>query len=346
MLEKMAATDLSISDIINGIKNNIAKFANVSEAIASQTNLLALNATIEAARAGEAGKGFAVVANEVKILAKKSAENSKELRESVLKEIQTQTSGLQNQFDEKEHIRLSEMCQTLIQFMVRNLYERTCDVRWWATDEALVNCVENSDEAKITYAQTRLGMINRFYSVYLNLILVGIDGKIITCSNEKYLPNMKNMDISQLPWVKKAFATNSGDKYVVDDIFYDPLHDNQTVAIYSAAIRMGAKIDGKVIGVLGVVFDFEKQAKVIVEKEPAFNAEELKKVRVMLLDQNLRIIADSANNTLLENFFLQHSNKQKGFYFNDKKELVAFAKTIGYQEYDGLGWYAVIVQSA
>jgi hypothetical protein len=157
---------------------------------------------------------------------------------------------------------------------------------------------------------------------------------------------MKNIDASQLPWVKKAFSTDSGDKYAVDDIFHDSLHDNQTVAIYAAAIRMGGKIDGKVIGALGVVFDFETQAKVIVEKEPAFNAEEFKKMRVMLIDQNLRIIADSSKTTALETFFLQHNNKQKGYYFNDKKELVAFAKTIGYQEYDGLGWYAVIVQSA
>lgn len=85
-VEAMAAIERSAQEI--------SQIIGVIDGIAFQTNLLALNAGVEAARAGDAGKGFAVVANEVRALAQRSAEASKDIRNLIGTSVDQVTRGV------------------------------------------------------------------------------------------------------------------------------------------------------------------------------------------------------------------------------------------------------------
>lgn len=313
--------------------------------ITGALRMLALNALIESARAGDHGRGFSVVAAEVREIANKVEAISERLRAELATQIDDLGSATASMADAAVGGRMVDLALNAIEIIDRNLYERTCDVRWWATDSAIVDCAANASDEACAHASKRLGVILNAYTVYLDLWLCDLDGRVIANGRpERY--KVRGLDVSHEPWFARAAALTSGDDYTAADISICGSLNNAQVATYAASVRQGGESRGRPLGVLAVHFDWTSQARTVV-KGARLDAEEWEKTTVMIVDAKRRIIASSDDNhSLNDSLSLDMKGRGSGYYIAADQSTVAFHATPGYETYKGLGWYGVIKRRA
>jgi len=308
--------------------------------ITNQMKMLAPNALIESSRAGTHGAGFAVVAQEVRSVGQKVEAISRELETQLTRRTANLIRSIETMTERSRGERMIDLSLNAIELIDRNLYERTCDVRWWATDSAVVDCAANPDTASVSHVAERLAVILRAYTVYLDLWLCDIDGNVLASArSDRY--NVRGANVAQTRWFTDALRLRSGDDYVAGDIERQPLFGNAPVATYCASVREGGHANGRPLGVLAIHFDWETQARTIVEGIRVDDD----KARVLLVDSNFRVIASSDGQGLLtERMPLTLNSNRSGCYKDRSGLQVAFHLTPGYETYKGLGWFGVIVR--
>jgi len=337
MPERIVALSKAVSELATRKMDEI-------QAVTNTTKILALNALIEATRAGEAGRGFAVVAGEVKLVSERVSVIAKELRENMAArtaELDTLGRALVSQLRGN---RLADLALGMIDIMDRNLYERSCDVRWWATGASVVEAAVDPTPDVLAKASKRLGVILDAYTVYLDLWIVGADGTVLANGRPDRFKRAVGTNVAGEAWFRDALASRNGDEYAVGDIAVNPTLDGRQTATYAAAVREGGEHDGRVVGVLGIFFDWRTQSKTILDGV-RLSDDEKARTRCLLIDRAHRVIAASDDRGVLSEVFpLKTETRDHGCYPMPDGGVVGFALTPGYESYRGLGWYGVIVQ--
>ncbi len=337
MPENILALSKEVSDIA------LKKMGEIRE-VTGSTKILALNALIEATRAGEAGKGFAVVANEVKSVSERVNAIAGELDKALRSRVAQLDELGGRLIAELRGERLTDLALNMIDIIDRNLYERSCDVRWWATDSAVVDCVADPSEEKRAYCSRRLGVILSSYTVYLDLWVADATGKVVANGRPDRYPGVVGRSVANAAWFRDAMATRDGTEFAVADVQASDALGNRPVATYATAIRQGGEERGAPIGVLGIFFDWEPQARAVVEGV-RLTSDEKPLTRCLLVDSRFRIIAASdGRDVLTGSLHLDTRGKERGNYSLPDGTVIGFALTPGYETYRGLGWYGVIVQ--
>lgn len=172
------------------------------------------------------------------------------------------------------------MAKIKIDMMERNLLERTCDVRWWAMEQAFWRCLHTSpagsggrktagktgeaeQQAALALACTRLEDIRSSYTLYRDLVIVNAQGIVVANANPERRSAVIGRDVSGEPWFERALKTQDGSDYIAQDVMASAIEAQESL-IYATAIRDQGAETGQPIGVLGVLFDFQGECRIIL----------------------------------------------------------------------------------
>jgi hypothetical protein len=177
----------------------------------------------------------------------------------------------------------------------------------------------------------------------LDLWIVDSKGEVLASGRPGQYPRVKGLNVAAEDWFRRALATSDGTEFVACDISTNQALAGSKVATFATAIREDGMNNGRVLGVLGIFFDWDKQSQAVVDGV-RLSDEERSVTRCLIVDARHRVIAASDGVGIFEQYPVRTDGGSMGSYTDSGGNLVGFALTPGYETYAGLGWYGVIEQ--
>ena len=314
-----------------------------------QTKILSLNAQVEAARAGLRGNAFGVVATEMVSLSEQTAMVTGKLAVETQDSITSLNQLITGLGQDIRGTRLSDLAMMNIDVIDRNLYERSCDVRWWATDSSAVDALTNKTAEACEHASRRLGVILDSYTVYYDIVLCDLDGTVVANGRKtKFASQGSNQ--RQSAWFQAAIKSSDGTQFGFQNVHRTPsLAAGKNILVYSCGVRANGDAKGQLIGVMGIIFNWEALGQTVVKGTLISDAEKAH-TRICIVDDMGLVLADSHEKIILETLQLPRQRElfaMKKGYIVDKYQgdavLVAHAFSPGFETY-ATGWHSLIIQ--
>jgi C4-dicarboxylate-specific signal transduction histidine kinase len=219
----------------------------------------------------------------------------------------------------------------------------------WATDASLVDALAAPGDQAKTFASKRLGVILDAYTVYHDLVLADSNGAIVANGRPKMFHSVGRQQ-AQAPWYSQAMATTSGDEYGFQTAHDSDLVDQKATLIYSCGVREGGESHGRILGALGILFDWDGLANPILENIPV-RASEKATTQAHIINASGLILASNRPSKVGTNIELpqlpQIRSEAKGFFVTEidgQSVCVGHARAPGFETYS-TGWYSIVQQT-
>jgi hypothetical protein len=269
--------------------------------------------------------------------------NSHNVSDSILEEMlstKEKFSELQGRLIQnlmKEHLlkRLADdhnKSQVAIDILIRNLFERTADVGFLATDDDIRAFLLHTDRQveDIENIRHRLAEYVKKYSVYDEIVLLDTQGRV-----KANLDIDSSIEFSEDPLISKTLA--STDDYTETFRYSDLQPHKRNSLIYSCVIKESNEKDAKALGVLCLCFKFDDEMQSIfsnLQSERAASS-------IMILSESREVMATSHSQKFKVGEKIPNSGSPDLITIKNKSYISTTSETKGYQGFKGLSWQGV-----